>query len=164
VKLQTPHDVTVDGPGTWENYLLSKSKEPVYATWDVSIKANQTLTFSRVLHFPMIDGEYWVGVSVASVSVEGFGTDSFYVFITNDRGTIVKAGTPIPPLTPLIAATVYGPGTPVPTNSIITNTPIPSPVTNPTSTQFAPLVVTSTPLTSPYPPPSSSTPHSSPYP
>jgi hypothetical protein len=52
VALTIGGDVTVDGPQTWENYLTSSSIIQGIAFWDFGIKAGQSLTFNRVLHYP----------------------------------------------------------------------------------------------------------------
>ena len=158
VLLRIPAEATIDGPKTWENYLTASAMFPLSASWDFPIKAGQTLTFNRVLHFPSQQEGYF-DILVAAVNTGGtiFAGDSFYIQITHNSGNIIRAGTPFLPYTPDVpdvTVEAYGPGTPLPTSPFVT---IP--------TRIAPLVATSTlltPLTSPYPPPS--TPSISPSP
>jgi hypothetical protein len=151
VSLHTSADVTTDGTQSWENYLSQTLIQPGYAIWDFAIKAGQTLTFNRVLHFPADEGHFDISTEVVNVGRTLVGTDSFEVHMTKDGGTVYREGTPIPLYTPDATSAAYGPGTPFPTFLLPTNTPSPSLVTSPTSIQIVPLVATSTPLPSPYP-------------
>jgi hypothetical protein len=158
VTLRTDYDVKMDGPRNWENYLTATLIEQGYAGWDFSIKAGQTLTFNRVLHYPTHEGWFYIVASVASLGRTLEAVDCFEVLITRDGGYVIRAGTLPPPYTPDVTAAAYGPGTPFPTMilatypwekspSTSTSTPVTARQTTPTPTQFAPLVA------SPYPPP-----------
>jgi hypothetical protein len=158
VTLRTDYDVKVDGPRNWENYLTATLIEQGYAGWDFSIKAGQTLTFTRVLHYPSHEGWFYVVASAATVGRTLEAVDSFEVLITRDGGYVIRAGTHPPPYTPNVTAAAYGPGTPVPTIILATypwekspSTPTPTLVpvrqTTPTPTTVAPREA------SPYPPP-----------
>jgi hypothetical protein len=169
LRLHTSPEVTVDGPQGWEDFLSYTSIEMGYADWDFAIKAGQTLTFNRVLHFPVKEGWFYVNAEVVNTGRTLVGTDSFGVLITKGDGKVLREGTPPPPYTPNVTAAAYGPGTPVPTalpaqpfpwettSLPATDTPLPPIKTNPTPTQLVPLVATSTSTSNPYP-------GSSPYP
>jgi hypothetical protein len=153
VTLQTPAEVTTDDPQNWENYLSHTLVQPGYAGWDFAIKAGQTLTFNRVLHFPAREAYFFIGAEVTTVGRTLVGIDSFTIHMTKDGGKIFREGTSLPPYTPNFTAPAYGPGTPFPTFLLPTNTPPPSHITSPTSIQIVPLVATST--HTPYPGPTS---------
>ena len=159
VTLQTPAEVTTDGPQNWENYLSQTLIQPGYAGWDFAIKAGQSLTFIRVLHFPARDAYFFIGAEVTTVGRTLVGTDSFYVHMTQNGGKIYRSGTPLPSNIP-ITLPAYGPGTPVPTFLPASTLPWMT-TSNPTPTQLVPLVATST--HAPYPGPSPH-PTTSPYP
>jgi hypothetical protein len=158
VTLRTDYDVKVDGPRNWESYLTTTSIEQGYAGWDFAIKAGQTLSFDRVLHYPAHEGWFYVVASVANVGRTIEGVDSFEVLITSDGGYVLRAGTPPPVYTPNITVAAYSPGTPFPTLILATypwekppitatSTPDPARQITPTATQIVDL------LESPYPPP-----------
>jgi hypothetical protein len=160
VTLHTSTDVTTDGPNGWEKYLSNTLIQPGYAIWNFDIKAGQTLTFKRVLHFPPNEGYFTVSAEVLNTGGTLVGTDTFIVHMTKGGGTIYREGTSLPPYTPNITSPAYGPGTPVPTFLYPSNTPT-TLVTSPAPTQFVPLVGTSYPSPSPLPSP---TPNLTPYP
>jgi hypothetical protein len=160
VTLNTGTEITLDGTQTWENDIISNPTiDRGLAYWTFAIKADQSLTFNRVLHFPSHGGYFQIVVEAVTIGRITHAVDSFYFVLKKDgSGQSIMEGTPIPIYTPNVTSPAYGPGTPVP--SPVTNptyppigTPVPSLVTSPTPTPFAPLVATSTPLTSPYPPP-----------
>jgi hypothetical protein len=153
VTLAKPAEVIMDGPQSWENYLSTSSNDPLFAYWNFAIKAGQTLTFDRVLHFPSHEGLFDIVAEAVNSGRIIEAVDSFSVQITNNGGHIIRAGTPFLPYTPNVTMAIYGPGTPFPKFMIATNTPTPI--------RFASLVATSTHLTLPYPPPPSITPSSS---
>ncbi len=170
VTLQTQPLVSIDGTENWEQDLKFTINEPGMAGWSFAIKAGETLTFKRVVHFPAEEGWRYIGATVANVGRTIVGTDSFNVLLTKDGGFIVREGTPSPPYTPDVTSSAYGPGTLAPTflpaqpfpwevtHAPVTDTPAPTIKTNPTPTQPAGLLATSTP--NPYPsPPSPSTPY-----
>ena len=157
ITLHTGADITIDGPQTWENYVSSPSIAPGYGYWSFAIKAGQTLTFNRVLHFPSEEGYFDVNAEVSNPGAVLVGTDSFMVLLTKDGGVVAKEGTALPPHTPNITAAYYGPGTPVPTR--LRSSPNPSMATLlPGGNTPIPLVATSTAQTTPYPPPPTTTP------
>jgi hypothetical protein len=152
VSIHSPSDFTVDGPQGWENFLTYASLQPGYAIWTFDIKAGQTLTFNRVLHFPSKEGYFDIIVVVVNPGGTLIGTDSFTVHMTKNGGVIYGEGTSLPPEVPYVTLPVYGPGTPYPTflpteTRIVMPTPMP--------TQFSPLAATSTgpsyPGVTPYP-------------
>jgi len=164
VALHTLMGVTVDGPENWEPDLSSTFFEPGLATWNFEIKAGQTLTFERVLHFPSQEGWYSIQTDVVNTGRTIVGIDKFEVLLTKDGGFIIRDGTIPPPFTPDVTLAAYGPGTPVPTDFYLTqpfpwevthepatDTPLPPVKSDPTSTQPAYLLATSTP--NPYPSP-----------
>ena len=157
----TGADITEDGPLTWENNLKSPSIASGYAYWAFDIKANQTLTFTRLLHFPVKEGPYTVTATVSTLGQTITGADYFEVLITHGNGIVALRGTPLPPFTPNETAAAYGPGTPRPT--FLLSTPNPSMATPlPGGNTQMPLVATSTGQTTPYPPPPTSTPFGTP--
>lgn len=161
LNLHTDADITIDGPQTWENNLSSPSIAPGYAYWNFAIKAGQTATFNRVLHFPSKEGYFDVSATVINPGAVLVGTDSFMVLLTKDGGVVAMEGTALPPHTPNITAAYYGPGTPRPT--YLPSTPNPSMATSlPGRHTPMPLVATSTGQTTPYPPPPTSTPFGTP--
>jgi hypothetical protein len=156
--LHTGTEVTVNGPQTWESGLSDPYTNPGYAYWDFAIKANQTLTFHRVLHFSQREGYFTISVDVSNIGRSIAGDDYFTVLLTKEGGGQVSMrGTPLPPHTPNVTSAAYGPGTPAP-----------SPLTNPTNPPMltpSPIVTpvdTSVPLSPAYPAPP--TPTSHPYP
>jgi hypothetical protein len=162
VTLNTPTEITVEGPQNWESNVSSTLNEAGLATWKFSIKADQTLNFNRVLHFPSHEGSFALVASVANVGRSIEGSDGLEVFITRNGGYIIRSGTPRPPYTPNVTAAAYGPGTPFPTLVLATypweakpsasaSTRVPPLVTTLTPTGRAPLVATPTPQG--YPPP-----------
>lgn len=162
--LHTGAEITIDGPSTWEKDLSNPSVWPGYASWNFSIKEGQSLTFTRVLHFPMKQGYFHISAEVANLGRIINAIDSFPVVLSEAGGQVILPGTPLPLLTPKGTSAVYGPGTPVPT--LITNPTyrpgtviaVPSLVRNLTPTQIVPLAATSTPQQPPYPPPPTPTP------
>ena len=160
--LHTGAEITMDGPKTWENDLSNPSIAPGYAYWNFAIKAGQTLTFNRVLHFPQKEGYFNIDASVANVGRIIDAEDYFDVLLTQEKGgQVIFAGTPLPPHTPFDASGVYAPGTPVPTlatEPIYTSEVMPNPTIN----------TTSTPIGEPYPMPTTRSfpiaPTSPPYP
>ena len=145
--LNTGAEITLDGPQTWEKNITNPTIDRGIAYWNFAIKAGQTLTFTRVLHFSSKEGYHQIVVAVVNTGRIIDAEDEFYVLLTQAGGQVILAGTPLPPHTPNVTSAVYGPGTPVPTFLSASITPNPS-------VQFSPLVATSTPLTSPYPAPS----------
>jgi len=168
VLLQTTSGVTVDGPQSWENYLITSVNEPGIVYWDFAIKAGQTLAFNRVLRFPSQEGYYQIIVEVVNKDRSIDAIENFHVLLEHYGAQVIGNGTPIPPYTPNVTSASYGLGTPVPTDVPNIQTVNATLATQTTPTPFSPLLATSTPLTSPYPPPPSSsptpTPQSSPYP
>ncbi len=162
VTLTTPGDITVDGPQNWESNLSSTYFYPGQAMWTFNIKAGQTLTFNRVLHFISKGGWFSIVTNVSNVGGTIYAVDNFRILLTNNTGNVIREGTPLPPYTTNVTAAAYGPGTPAPTFLLPSITPTPFIKTSPSSTPFSPLLETS------YPPPSSPTPtptpQSSPYP
>jgi len=152
VTLTTSGDITVDGPQNWESNLSSTLLYPGQAIWSFNIKAGQTLTFNRVLHFLSKGGWFGIVTNVSNVGGTIYAVDNFQVMLTNSIGNVIREGTPDPPYTPNVTLAVYGPGTPAPTFLSASLTPTPSIKINPTSTPYSPLLETS------YPPPSSPTP------
>lgn len=159
VSLHTLPVVKVDGPRDWESNLSSRTNDPGIATWDFTIKAGQTLTFNRVLHFPPEVGYFDVGVRVATIDQTLVGVDSFTVHTAHDE-KYYKAGTPVPLYTPNVTVAAYGPGTPFPTlvratypweaaPSVPTTTRVPT--IAPTPSGFVPRGGTPYPGPSPYP-------------
>ena len=143
VSLRIPVGATIDGPQTWENYIVSPSVDQWTAYWDFAIHANQTLTFNRVLHFPSGTGAYQIFVEANTKNRIIHAVDEFDIQITNNGSYLIRAGTPYLSYTRRTTNIIYGPGTPVP----------------PTY-GLGPLVATSTPSRTrtrtpiPYPPPS----------
>ena len=157
VSLNTSTEVTVDGPQYWENYLSYTLIERGMAVWKFAIKADQLLTFNRVLHFPAKEGWFSINAEVVNFGRTLVGIDSFGVLITRDGGYVLREGTPPPPYTPNATAAAYGPGTPVPTFLSASKTPIRPLVTSPTPTPSVRFTASSTVLP-PYPPPPTLTP------
>ncbi len=151
VTLHTSAEVTTDGPKSWEKYLTNTIIQPGYAIWNFDIKAGQTLTFKRVLHFPEDEGYYNISAEVINTGGTLIGTDTFTVYMTKYGGTIYREGTSIPLYTPNITSPAYGPGTPFPTFLYPSSTPVPAIVAS--STQIIPLATTSIPPMAPYPSP-----------
>lgn len=160
--LHTGTKVTINGPQTWESGLSDPYTNPGYAYWDFAIKAGQTLTFHRVLHFSQREGYFTISVDVSNIGRTIAGDDTFSVLLTKEAGGQVSmAGTPPPPSTPNDTSGVYGPGTPAP--SPLTNPTYPPMLTiSPMVTPVVPLVATSVPVAPAYPAPP--TPTSQPYP
>jgi len=159
VTLHVPGDVTIDGPQNWENDISSPQNETGYTGWDFSIKAGKTRTFTRVLHFPSKPGYFDVSVHVGNKGGTIDAFDDFSIVITNNNyeGKIIRAGTPLPKITPEVTQQVYLPGTEAPT-FVAATMPwqgVPTPDFNSTQ-EVAPLLTTPAPLTS-YPPPPSGT-------
>jgi len=151
--------ITVDGPQTWEKNISNPTIDRGVAYWNFSIKAGQSLTFTRVLHFPQSEGYFNIDVSVVNTGRIIDAEDYFNVLLTKENGgQVILEGTPLPPHTPNDTSGVYGPGTPTPT--LVTNPTY----AHPTSTPVTPFIATST--SPPYPLPSSSPPlqNSVPYP
>jgi len=146
LEINTGNEVTLDGPQTWEKNLSNPTFDRGVAHGNFTIKAGQSLTFNRVLHFPQREGYYYISAEVLSTGRMIDAIDSFRVLLTQeDGGQILLAGTPRPPHTPNVTIPVYGPGTPTPAFEI-----------EPTSTSEAtpiPLHGT-TPVGPPYPQPS----------
>lgn len=157
-------DVTMDGPQSWETNLSSPTMEPGYTGWGFSIKAGQTRTFTRVLHFPAQAGYDNINIHVGNIGGTIDANADIDVVITNDHaGQVIRAGTPSPKLTSEITQVVYGPGTPVPTYVPATLPWQSIPKPDLTLTLSAPRIATalvSTPMTSmsSYPPPATAYP------
>jgi hypothetical protein len=153
--MQFNGEITVDDVVTWEENLRNPTIGNGHAYWNFEMKAGQTLTFKRVLHFPAGQQLYSsVYVEVVNPGRRVRARDNFAVVLTKEGGQVFRVGTPVPHYTPNVTSAVFGPGTPVPT--FITNptnswreTPIP-----PSDFDLTP-----TPsLAPPYPPPSSPSP------
>ena len=153
--MQFNGEVTVDDVVTWEENLRNPTIGNGHAYWNFEMKAGQTLTFTRVLHFPARQQMYSsVYVEVVNPGRLVRARDNFAVVLTKEGGQIYREGTPVPYYTPNVTSAVYGPGTPVPTF-----------ITNPTNswreTPIPPSDFDLTPTLSPappYPPPSSPSP------
>jgi len=170
ITLDTGTEITLDGPQTWENFISNSTIDRGIAWWTFSIKAGQTISFNRVLHFPSKEGYFFVLVNVVNTGRIIDAVDSFNVLLEKSGGQVTLPGTPLPPHTPNVTSAVYGPGTPWPTFVIEPTKPWmtagPFPWTTYAPTQSSPLVATSTPTRPPYPPPASPppSPTSHPYP
>jgi hypothetical protein len=171
LSLQTGTEITLDGPQSWENFISNPTIDRGIAYWNFPIKAGQTISFNRVLHFPSKEGYFDVIVEVVNTGRIIDAVNMFVVMLTQSGGQIFLENTPIPNRVlqhPTDA--VYGPGTPWPTFVIEPTKPWMTPdtslITNLAPTQIYPLVATSTPTRPPYPPPSSPppSPTSRPYP
>lgn len=148
-------EITMDSVDTWEDNIRNPTIGNGVAYWSFEIKAGQTLTFTRVLHFPITQLAYThVYVTVVNPGRIVTARDDFAVVLTKEGGQIYREGTPIPHYTPDVTSPVYGPGTPVPT--LITDP------TNPWRKTFeVPSDFDSTPtptVAPPYPPPSTPSP------
>jgi len=160
VTIHTDAEVTMDGPQTWEKDISNPTNDRGFANWDFAIKAGQTRTFNRILHFPQREGYFYVVVVVVNFDQLIEAQESFYAVLTDENGgQVILAGTPLPRHIPKVTPAVYGPGTPKPTLEIMpTSTPEATPI---------PLHET-TPVGPPYPQPSPPAfpliPTSSPYP
>lgn len=148
-------EITMDSVDSWEDNLRNPSITNGHAFWNFEIKAGQTLTFTRVLHFPITKLAYThVYVAVVNPGRIVTARDDFAVVLTKEGGQIYREGTPIPRYTPNVTSPVFGPGTPAPTR--ITDP------TNPWRETFeAPSDFDSTATSTvapPYPPPSSPSP------
>jgi hypothetical protein len=162
VALQTTHDITVDGPQTWENYLTNSVNKLGLAYWDFSIKAGQTLTFKRVLHIPQEEGYYSILAEVVNTGRSITASESLNILVEHKTVYVAANGTLLPAHTSNATPAAYGPGTPAPTFITAPSIQTPFPTPKPPSTPSSPLLETS------YPPPSTPTPsptsQSSPYP
>lgn len=125
VTLDTGAEVTVYGPQAWEKFLSSSSTAPGFAFWNFAIKAGQSLTSDRVLHFPSREGYFYMIAEVVNTGKILDAKDSFYVLISKDSGKVITEGTPFPAFTPNTSAAAYGPGTPAPTFLSASLTPTP---------------------------------------
>ncbi len=148
-------DIVIDGVDTWEDSLKNKTIDNGLAFWNFEIKAGQTLTFTRVLHFPAKQqGYFHVYLEVTNPGRIVTARDDFTIVLTKAGGLVFLDGTPIPIYTPHVTSAAYGPGTPAPTN--ITDPTNPWRKTYEPPTDFD---STSTPTTAqPYPPPFSPSP------
>jgi hypothetical protein len=171
ITLDTGSEITLDGPQSWETFISNPTVEPGVAFWNFSIKAGQTISFNRVLHFPLKEGYFHVIVNVVNTGRIIDAIYNFNVMLEKSGGQIFLSNTPIPNRVlqhPTDA--VYGPGTPWPTFVIEPTKPWmtadTSLITKLAPTQISPLVATATPTMPPYPPPSSPSPSptSRPYP
>ncbi|OGO31384.1 MAG: hypothetical protein A2136_03010 [Chloroflexi bacterium RBG_16_54_11] len=140
VSLYHEAGIVVEGPEGWEEGLLHPMVFTGGASWGVAIDENQTLVFTRTLHFP--SRGYFTLVAAASTLV--FRTDTLLgVHLTEQGGTVYYANTPIP----------YTPG-PLPTtdpDTLATVRARPSPTPWPILTPFPTNTVEIT--STPYPPP-----------
>lgn len=118
--------VQIDGPETWEEYANDGFIDGNAAIWTFSIKAGETLTFQRNLHFPDRDGNFTVIVSVVTKGRSLEASDVVNIQTKNQRGKVYRSGTKVPPMSPDGTAPSYGPGTPAPTwITYPTDTPYP---------------------------------------
>ena len=118
--IQFNGEVTVDDVVTWEENLKNPTIGNGHAYWNFEMKAGQTLTFKRVLHFPAGQQLYSsVYVEVVNPGRRVRARDNFAVVLTKEGGQVFRVGTPVPQYTPNVTSEVFGPGTPVPT--FITN-------------------------------------------
>jgi hypothetical protein len=180
ISLDIPGEVNVVDAPTWEPFITATYFSKYGASWAFPIKAGQTITFQRTLHFPPHEGIFTVFVTAGNVGGTVSVIDHFDVLFNSNGGNVVRSGTPFPPYTFHSTDLLYGPGTsaPIPTNLItdhynLTSVPqatlTPSLPAVPGATRISPLVATTTPTLPAYPPPSPSpspsrTPVSSPYP
>ncbi len=139
-------EITMDSVDTWEDNLRNSTIGNGVAYWNFEMKAGQTLTFKRVLHFPTRQQMYSsVYVEVVNPGRRVRARDNFAVVLTKEGGQIFRVGTPIPQYTPNVTSEVFGPGTLVPTF-----------ITNPTNswreTPIPPSDFDLTPTLSPAPP------------
>jgi hypothetical protein len=149
MSVDTGMEITMDGPQTWEKNVANPTIDGGVAYGDFAIKAGQTLTFNRVLHFPQKEGYFRIIVEVVNDGRIIDAVDSFYVLLTKEAGGQVSmAGTPLPSYTPNVALPVYGPGTQAPPR-------LTRPTYPPMATPVAPLISTPVaPASGPYPYPS----------
>ncbi len=156
VTLQTTHDITVDGPNSWENFLTNSSNELGFAYWNFPIKAGQTLSFNRILRFPREEGFYFIYAEVVNKGRTIDASENLSVLLEQKGAQVIMGGTPFPPYTPNATMAAYGPGTPAPTFITAPPTQTPFPTSKPPSTPSSPLLGTF------YPPPLTPTPTSTP--
>ena len=156
MSINTGMEITMDGPQTWEKNVANPTIDRGVAYGNFSIKAGQTLTFHRVLHFPQKEGYFTIVAEVANIGRTIAAHDYFSVLLTKEAGGQVSmAGTPLPPHTPNVTLPVYGPGTQAPPRLTRPTYPI-------MMTPTVPLVSTPVaPASNPYP---YSSPYSHPYP
>ena len=148
-------EITMDRVDTWEDNLRNSTIGNGVAYWNFEMKAGQTLSFTRVLHFPARQLAYLdVYVVVVNPGRTVTARNDFSVVLTKDGGQVFMDETPVPYYTPNVTSEVFGPGTPVPTF-----------ITDPTNswreTPIPPSYFDLTPTLSPappYPPPSSPSP------
>jgi hypothetical protein len=147
VTLYHDADVTVEGPQTWDDNVRSSNIFLGGASWLVSVKNNQSLTFIRKLSLPPREGDFWVKAEASTPNLRI--ADSITIIMTSQGGTIYMSGTaipitmsPLPTMNPSMLETLRA-----------RPTETPYPILTPYSTS------TSTPIaTSPvYPPPASPT-------
>jgi hypothetical protein len=148
-------EITMDSVDTWEDNLRNSTIGNGVAYWSFEMKAGETLSFTRVLHFPAREQGY-LDFYIVVVNPGRIVTarNDFSVVLTKDGGQVFMDGTPVPKYTPNVTSPSFGPGTPVPTF-----------ITNPTNswreTPIPPSDFDLTPTLSPappYPPPSSPSP------
>jgi hypothetical protein len=180
VSLSVPGEKNVVDAPTWEPFITATYFDQGDASWAFPIKAGQTITFQRTLHFPPHEGIFTVVVTADNVGRTVSAIDHFDVLFNSNGGNVVRSGTPFPPYTFHSTDLLYGPGTsaPIPTNLILVpynQTPVPQATLTPAlpavpgATRISPLVATATRTLPAYPPPSPSpspsrTVVSSPYP
>lgn len=143
VSLYHDIDIVVEGPQSWENSLSETSIFNGGASWIVSAKANQPMTFTRTLQLPPREGLFPIIVETSTTNLRA--ADSITIYITSQGGMILLSGTsipnivnPVPTMNPSMRQTM---------SARPTDTPFPA---------FTPLPTnTVTPTLPPYPPPTS---------
>lgn len=109
VSLITHGGITVDGPQSWEDYLISSQNQPGMAVWDFPIKTNQPLTFKRILHFPSQEGYYSILTEVVNHDRSIDAVDNLTILLEHKGVHLIRQGTPLPPHTPEKTYPAYGP-------------------------------------------------------
>jgi hypothetical protein len=119
-----PVDAVVEGPQGWEKEAKNGVVYKGGAGWKIAAKANQPVTFTRKVRFPLQEGLFDIQVSASTPSLRA--EDSLSIHLTRAGGKVYLSGTSVP--------ATSGP--------LPTITPGPSPTFIPTPTRFVSPLVT----------------------
>ncbi len=162
--------ISVDLPQTWENSVTAGRNDAGTQSWEFAIKADQTLSFKRVIRFPLEEGYYSISVELVAIGRRIRAYDGLVVSLEHRGVQVIRPGTPAPDHTLASNSPAYGLGTPHPTYDPLNMETLDArrrETFYPTAT-FTPIIVTFTPNPLQYyPPPAAAgkpTSQPSPYP
>ncbi len=115
ISILSDKNLVFDTPKRLEDSITKNISTPGVVIWVFSIKAGETIIFDRSLHLPQQAGNYQIVAEAVSFNRVIDAKEDIGILITDNKGYVLRSGTPMPPFIAIITPEIYGPGTPVPT-------------------------------------------------